>query len=41
MADAAWYRSEGVGLDRRLLHVDEASEGAVEVEEEPRVAIRK
>jgi hypothetical protein len=39
--NAAWYETEGVGLDRRLLHADEASEGSVEVVEEPRVAIRK
>ncbi len=33
---AAWYGPAGTGLDRRLLHVDEASEGGLVVGEEPR-----
>ena len=38
---AVWYGPEGTGLDRRLLHVDEASEDGSVVGEEPRVARRK
>jgi hypothetical protein len=37
---AVWY-GPGTGLDRRLLHVDEASDDGLVVGEEPRVASRK